>query len=99
MLMQGLTAAVTVLWLLSYFGFRRVFGYAAVVDITITGGFIYMFAGSYGGMMTGVIAGLMVSMCLKFGGSLFGSSRMRLVRRAGSLLPSLVWVRVPGRFA
>lgn len=94
MLMQGLITAVTVLWLLSYFGFRRVFGYAAYVDIIITGGLVYMFAGSYGGMMTGVIAGLMVSMVLKFGGKVFGHERARVARLKGRLLPSLVWTRM-----
>lgn len=94
MLMQGLIAAVTILWLLSYFGFRRVFGYAAVVDIVVTGGFMYMFAGSYGGMMTGLVAGLIVSCVLKFGGRVFGKERARVARLKGDLFPSLVWQRV-----
>lgn len=92
MIIQGLIAALTVLWLLSYFGFRRVFGYAAVLDILITGTFIIMFAGSYAGMMTGVIAGLTVSIVLRFGRALFGYAKLRFVRRSGHILPSMIWV-------
>lgn len=94
MLFQGLVAAATILWLLSYFNFRRVFGYAAFVDIAITVGFMVMFAGSFGGMMTGLIAGLMVSIVLKFGGRVFGRERVSIARLKGNLLPSIVWVRV-----
>lgn len=93
MLLQGLIAAATILWLLSYFNFRRIFGYAAFVDIAVTGGFMFMFAGSFGGMMTGLIAGLMVSIVLKFGGRIFGYERATIVRLKGNLLPSIVWVR------
>lgn len=93
MITQGFIAAMTVLWILHYFGLRRVFGLAAVVDIIVTAGFIWMFAGSYAGMMTGVIAGLMVSITLKFGRALVGYERLRLMRRKGAILPSFVWVR------
>lgn len=93
MIVQGIIAATTILWLLSYFGFRRIFGYAAVLDIIITGGFIIAFAGSYAGMMTGVIAGLIVSMVLRVGRSLVGMERIRFIRRNGHILPSTIWVR------
>ena len=93
MITQGAIAAVTILWLFSYVGFRRVFAYNALVDLLVTGGFIYMFAGSYAGMMTGVIAGLIVSLVLRFGRSAFGCSKPRLIRRSGDIIPSMVWVR------
>lgn len=93
MLIQGGIAAVTILWLLSYIGFRRVFGAAFIVDVIVTGGFIVMFAGSYAGMMTGVIAGLMVSMFIRAGRALAGTSKPRFIRRTGDILPTLVWVR------
>lgn len=93
MIVQGLIAAATALWLLSYLGFRRVFGQAFFVDAVVTGGFVYMFAGSYAGMMTGVIAGLMVSMFIRAGRALVGSSKPRFIRRSGDILPTLVWVR------
>ena len=93
MITQGMIAALTVLWLLSYVGFRRVFAYNAIVDLVITGGFVYMFAGSYAGMMTGVIAGLFVSITLKFGRAIFGAERLTLARRKGHVVPEFVWIR------
>jgi hypothetical protein len=93
MIVQGMIAAATLLWLLSYVGFRRVFAYTAWVDLLVTGGFVVMFAGSYAGMMTGVIAGLMVSLCLRIGRAALGVERLRFIRRSGDILPSLVWVR------
>lgn len=97
MLTQGIFTALMVLWLLSYLGFRRVFAFAGVFDIIITLGMMYAFKGSYGGLMTGVFAGVIVSASLKFGGKLFGCERLRFIRKNGHLLPSPVWMRVKGR--
>ena len=93
MIVQGGIAAATALWLLSYLGFRRVFGQAFIVDVLITSTFIIMFAGSYAGMMTGVIAGLLVSMFIRAGRAAVGTSKPRFIRRAGDIIPSLIWVR------
>lgn len=93
MITQGLIAAATIMWLLSYFNFRRLLGYAALLDIVITGGFMWMFAGSYAGMMTGLIAGLIVSISLRAGRKLFGVERLTFRRADGSIIPSLVWTR------
>lgn len=93
MLLQGFIAAATVLYLFSYIGFRRVFAYAFILDIIVTGGFIWMFAGSYAGMMTGVIAGLLVSATFRIGRRLFGVEKLRLIRGYGRIFPSVIWVR------
>ena len=93
MITQGIFTAAMILWLLSYFGWRRVFAFAGVFDITITLTMMYMFKGSYAGMMTGVFAGVIVSMVLKFGGRVFGTERPRVIRKSGALLPSLIWTR------
>lgn len=93
MIVQGLIAAATVLYLFSYFDVRKVLNYAMVIDIVVTGGFIYMFAGSYAGMMTGVIAGLIVSGVLRIARTLLGVKSPKFIRRSGSLFPTLVWVR------
>lgn len=93
MITQGFIAAVTVVYLMSYFPMRRIFGYAFVFDIVITSGFIIMFAGSYAGMMTGVIAGLFVSMVLRLGGWLFGVEQLVIRRRKNRIIPEPVWVR------
>lgn len=93
MLTQGILAAVMILWLLSYLGFRRVFAFAGIVDVVITLGMMYAFRGSYAGLMTGVFAGILVSATLKFGGRIFGTESPRFIRRSGSIMPSLIWVR------
>ena len=93
MIIQGLIAAATVLYLFSYLDIRKVFNYAFVIDIVVTGTLIYMFAGSYAGMMTGVIAGLIVSISLRVGRTSMGVSAPRIIRRTGNIFPSLVWVR------
>ena len=93
MLLQGFFAAATVLYLCSYIGFRRIFAYAFILDLLVTGGFIWMFAGSYAGMMTGVIAGLMFSATLRIGRRVMGIEKPRLIRGYGRILPTRVWVR------
>jgi hypothetical protein len=93
MIMQGIIAAATVLYLVSYIGFRRVFAYAFAVDCIVTGGFICMFAGSYAGMMTGVIAGLLFSITMRTGRHLFGVEKPTLARGQDRILPTLVWKR------
>lgn len=93
MITQGIFAAIMILWLLSYLGFRRVFAFAGLFDIVITLSMMYAFRGSYAGLMTGVFAGILVSSVLKFGGRVFGTERPRFIRRSGNILPSLIWVR------
>ena len=95
MITQGFIAACTLIWLLSYLPVRRVFGYALLVDILCTGTLIMMFAGSYAGMMTGVIAGLMISMFLRVGRALFGAERLTVARRKNAIAPSIVWRDIP----
>ena len=93
MITQGIFAAIMILWLLSYFTFRRVFAFAWIFDIVITLGLMYAFRGSYAGLMTGVFAGIIVSFTLKFGRLCFGTERPVFVRAHGDIFPSLVWVR------
>lgn len=93
MLTQGLIAAITIVWLLSYVKLRRVFAFAPVVDAACTGLLIFMFSGSYAGMMTGVIGGMLISVFLRAGRSVAGTERPMWVRRRGAILPSLIWVR------
>lgn len=100
MLTQGIFAALMIIWLLSYLGMRRVFAFAGIFDIIITLGLMYAFKGSYAGLMTGVFAGVILSLILRFGAAIFGADRPKLIRRSGHIIPSLVWVRVrPGRAA
>ena len=93
MILQGLIAAATVLYLCSYIGFRRIFAYAFLIDLAVTIGFIVMFAGSYAGMMTGVIAGLTFSAFMRIGRRVAGIEKLKFVRGYGRILPTPIWVR------
>ena len=93
MILQGAIAAATVLYLCSYIGFRRIFAYAFILDLLVTGGFIWMFAGSYAGMMTGVIAGLIFSATLRIGRRVMGVEKLKFIRGYGRIFPSMIWVR------
>jgi len=93
MIFQGFIAAATVLYLCSYIGFRRIFAYAFILDLLVTAGFIWMFAGSYAGMMTGVIAGLIFSATMRIGRRVMGIEKLTFVRGYGRILPTPIWVR------
>lgn len=93
MLTQGFIAAVTLIWILSYFNLRRIFNYAMVVDVSCTALLVYMFSGSYAGMMTGVIGGMLISLFLRAGRATVGRETPKMIRRRGHILPSMVWVR------
>jgi|VirMetMinimDraft_7_1064189.scaffolds.fasta_scaffold00928_9 hypothetical protein len=93
MITQGMIAAATVIWILSYFGLRKVFNFAPIVDIACTGLLVFMFSGSYAGMMTGVIGGMAISFFLRGGRAVAGTSKPKMIRRRGHILPSVVWVR------
>lgn len=93
MILQGLIAAGTVLYLLSYCNLRRVFAHAFIVDAVCTITLVWAFSGSYAGMMTGVIAGMALSMFIRIGRRIMGIERLTLVRGYGRILPTMVWVR------
>ncbi len=93
MIIQGIIAAATVLYLISYIGFRRVCAYLFIVDVVVTGGFVLMFAGSYAGMMTGIIAGLAFSMTMRGFRHVFGVEKPNLARARNHVLPTVVWIR------
>ncbi len=61
----ALGTALAFIFLFGYLGFRRVAGYAFIVDIGCFVLCVYMFQGTYAGMMTGIIAGLVISVFLK----------------------------------
>lgn len=90
---QGLIAAVTVFYLFSYVGYRRVFAHAFILDVIVTCAFIYMFKGSYAGMMTGIIGGLFFSAFMRIGRRVMGIEKLTFVRGYGRIIPNVFWVR------
>ena len=60
MLVAGLLTAVGMLFLLYKVGLKRVLAYDVIVDIVATIGLMYIFAGTYAGMMAAIVGGLFV---------------------------------------
>ena len=57
--------AVCFILLFGYLGYKRVAHYAIIVDAGVFALCIWMFMGTYAGMMTGIIAGVIISLFLK----------------------------------
>jgi|TARA_B110000091_G_C13731081_1_gene439084 membrane protein CcdC involved in cytochrome C biogenesis len=64
MITAGLLSALGLLFLIFKFGIRRVIAYDIPIDIVVTGLLMYLFAGTYSGMLAAMIAGLIVSVTL-----------------------------------
>lgn len=79
------------------FGIRRIAGYATAFDIFITVLLMWLFTGTYAGMMTGVIAGGLISIYLNIVRKTIGVERLRFVKEPGRRLPKWRWVHIPAR--
>lgn len=64
MLSAGLLTALGIIFLLYKVGFKKVLGYDILVDIVATLGLMYIFAGTYSGMMAAIVGGLFISVVL-----------------------------------
>jgi|TARA_B110000908_G_C9964975_1_gene318553 hypothetical protein len=64
MLSAGLLTAMGIVFLLYKVGFNKILGYDVIVDIVATLGLMYIFAGTYSGMMAAIIGGLFISVIL-----------------------------------
>ena len=64
MWIAGLLSALGLLFLIFKFGIRRVISYDIPVDIAVTLLLMYVFAGTYSGMMAAMVGGLIVSITL-----------------------------------
>ena len=64
MLSAGLLTALGIIFLLYKVGFKRVLAYDVIVDVVATIGLMYVFAGTYSGMMAAIIGGLFISVVL-----------------------------------
>ena len=61
MLEAGLLTAIGIIWILSRLNLRRVAGYALFWDVGLTALLTWLFVGTYAGMVTGMLAGVIVS--------------------------------------
>jgi membrane protein CcdC involved in cytochrome C biogenesis len=64
MLIAGTLSAAGILFLVFKFGVRRVIAFDIPIDIVSTGFLMFMFAGTFSGMLTAMIAGLIISITL-----------------------------------
>jgi len=64
MIIAGLISAAGLLFLLFKFGVRRVIAYDIPIDIMTTSLLMFVFAGTFGGMMAAMVGGLVVSITL-----------------------------------
>lgn len=87
--------ALTFIFLFSYLGFKRVAGYAWFIDIATFVLCLWLFKGTYAGMMTGMIAGLIITAFLKLIRGRIGYEVLALHREQEALLPKLRWEPKP----
>lgn len=91
MVEAGLISAIGIILLLMRFDIRKVTGYAAFADVTISGVLVWMFIGTYAGMMTGLFAGVLVSLYLHMMKRIVGAKRLAFIRYKGELVPRVRW--------
>lgn len=89
--------AITFILLFTYFGVKRVAGYAWLVDVGLFVLFIWLFRGTYAGAVTGVLAGLLVTLFLKGVRRTIGYQKIGLVRCEGKLVPEVTWKDIKPR--
>lgn len=64
MIFAGVISALGILFLLFKFGIRRVIAFDIPIDISTTALLMFLFAGTFGGMMAAMIGGLLISVVL-----------------------------------
>lgn len=97
MVEAGLVTALGFIFILMRLNLRRVAGYAIIFDLAITLGLMWIFKGTYAGMMTGIFAGCVISAFLTLVRMTIGFERLELIRANGELSPRWRWVYHPPR--
>jgi len=64
MIFAGVISALSILFLLFKFGIRRVISFDIPIDISTTVLLMFLFAGTFGGMMAAMVGGLFISVVL-----------------------------------
>jgi hypothetical protein len=89
---QVVGTALGFILMFGYVGYRRVAGYAFFVDIALGALTMWMFLGTYSGMIVGMLSSLVITVFLQIYRKLYGYERLKLVRKRGRLMPRLYWV-------
>jgi|TARA_B110000261_G_C12935144_1_gene298127 hypothetical protein len=94
MITAGLISAAGLLFLLFKFGARRVITYDIPIDILTTSLLMFLFAGTFGGMMAAMVGGLVVSITLYVMKSTMTREELKWVRTKHFPYRKLRWIEV-----
>jgi len=94
MIMAGLISAAGILFLLFKFGVRRVISFDIPIDIATTGLLMFLFAGTFGGMMAAMVGGLSISIILFIMKKTMNREELMLVKVKRFPYRRLCWVEV-----
>jgi hypothetical protein len=92
MLEAGLITAVGIIWLLCRFDVKKVAGHAKFWDIAISAFLAFIFIGTFAGMVTGVLAGVIVSLFLTSIRKFAGYKTLTPCRKPGERVGKFRWV-------
>jgi hypothetical protein len=90
---QIVGTALGFILMFGYIGYRKVAGYAFFVDIVLGALSMWMFLGTYSGMIVGLLSSLLITVFLQLYRKLYGYEKLELIRKNGRLLPALYWTR------
>jgi hypothetical protein len=96
---QVIGTALGFILMFGYVGYRKVAGYAFFVDIALGALTMWMFTGTYSGMIVGMLSSLVITVFLQIYRKLYGYERLELMRKRGNLLPRLYWVTYESKWS
>jgi len=94
MITAGLLSAAGLLFLIFKFGVRRAIAFDIPLDIACTGLLMFLFAGTFGGMMAAMVGGLVVSVTLLVMKRTMTREELMLVKTKTFPYRALRWVEV-----
>ena len=94
MIIAGFLSAVGLLFLIFKFGVRRVIAYDIPIDILTTSLLMFLFAGTFGGMMAAMVGGLAVSIILYVLKATMTREQLMLVKTKKFPYRTLRWIEV-----
>jgi len=94
MIFAGLLSALGLLVLIFKFGIRRIIAYDIPIDIVSTGLLMYLFAGTYSGMIAAMVGGLIISITLFTVKKSIYREELKLVKVSVFPYRKLRWIEV-----
>lgn len=94
MILAGVISALGLLFLLFKFGIRRVITFDIPIDIGFTALLMFLFAGTFGGMMAAMVGGLIISVTLFVMRSCMTREELMFVKTKAFPYRKMRWVEV-----